>query len=138
MNKLVKDVFVVIIAVTVAMILYLVLFGTTSLNGSKNDLVGTKTGNITQTQAWQGVLWYVAETVETPISRYYYQYCYLPNIHQNSGVDIALGGKYNTSYFNGNIQKTKSDLSDSALYPSADLYNFQDVNGVYHYSTGWR
>lgn len=138
MNKLVKDVFLVIIGVTVAMILYLVLFGTTSLNGSKNDLVGTKTGNIEQTQAWQGVIWYMAEAIETPLSRYYYQYCYLPNLHQGGGVDKALGGTYNTAYFNGDIQKTETDLKDSALYPSGDLYNFSSSNGVYHYSTGWR
>lgn len=137
MNNLVKTVFLVIIAVTVAMILYMVFFGTVNFNG--DSLVGTKTGNIEQTNEWQGVLWFMARAVETPISRYYFEYCYLPNIHQNDYVDEALGGTVNTSYYNGNIQTTKTDLKYDASNPCADLYEFSDlVDGINHYSTGWK
>lgn len=136
MTNLVKNVFLTIMGVTVAMILYLVFFGTTSLDG--RSLVGTKTGNIEQRSEWQGVLWYMARVIETPISRYYYEYCYLPNIHQNDYVDEALGGTYDTDYYDGDLQKTETDLTYSASYPYADLYSFPtSSNGINHYSTGW-
>lgn len=136
MINLVKNVFLTIMGVTVAMILYMVFFGTTSFDGT--SLVGTKTGNITQTSSWQGVLWYAAESIETPISRYYYEYCYLPNIHQSDYVDEALGGIKNSAYYNGNIQQTRTDLSYDASNPCADFYNFGvSLTGIPYYSTGW-
>lgn len=133
MIRMVKDVFLVIIGVTVAMILYLVLFGTYDLDG--NSLVGTKTGNIEQTKEWQGVIWYMARSIETPISRYYFEYCYIPSVHQNDYVDEVLGGTKYVSYYDGNLQHTKTDLSNN----SKDFYNFTSgTNGIYHYTTGWR
>lgn len=138
MNNLVKNVFLLIMSVTVAMILYMVFFGTVGFNG--NSLVGEKIGNIEQTSSWNGVIWYMARAIETPISRYYYEYCYLPNIHQNDYVDEALGGIKNSDYYyNGDIQETETDLSQSASNPYADLYDFHPShNGIVHYSTGWK
>ena len=129
---MVKNVFLVIMGVTVAVILYLVLFGTTSLRGE--SLVGKKVGNIDSVTEWQGALWYMARAVENPISRYYYEYCYLPNIHQNDYVDQALGGTPNVS----DIQKTETDLTRNYTKPYDDLYNFPSEHDcIYHYSTGW-
>lgn len=129
MNNLVKNAFLVIMGVTVAMLLYLVLFGTYDLNG--NSLVGSTTGTITQTSEWKGALWYAAEAMENPISRYYYEYCYLPNLHKNDYVDEALGGSKSFS----SLQKTATDLSSS---PTDDTYNFSTGSSTFQtYSTGW-
>lgn len=129
MTNLVKNAFLVIMGVTVAMLLYLALFGTYDLNG--NSLVGTKTGTITQTTEWKGALWYAAEAMENPISRYYYEYCYLPNLHKNDYVDEALGGSKSFS----SIQKTPTDLSSS---PTDDTYSFSTGSSIFQtYSTGW-
>lgn len=129
MTNLVKNAFLVIMGVTVAMLLYLALFGTYDLNG--NSLVGTKTGTITQTTEWKGALWYAAEAMENPISRYYYEYCYLPNLHKNDYVDEALGGSKSFS----SIQKTPTDLSSS---PTDDTYSFSTYSSIFQtYSTGW-
>lgn len=129
MTNLVKNAFLVIMGVTVAMLLYLALFGTYDLNG--NSLVGTTTGTITQTTEWKGALWYAAEAMENPISRYYYEYCYLPNLHKNDYVDEALGGSKSFS----SLQKTATDLSSS---PTDDTYNFSTGSSTFQtYSTGW-
>ncbi len=129
MNNLVKNAFLVIMGVTVAMLLYLALFGTYDLNG--NSLVDTTTGTITQTTEWKGALWYAAEAMENPISRYYYEYCYLPNLHKNDYVDEALGGSKSFS----SLQKTATDLSSS---PTDDTYNFSTGSSTFQtYSTGW-
>lgn len=131
MNNLVKNAFLVIMGVTVAMLLYLALFGTYDLNG--NSLVGTTTGTITQTAEWKGALWYAAEAMENPISRYYYEYCYLPNLHKDDYVDEALGGSKSFS----TLQKTATDLSSS---PTDDIYNFSTgSSSVFQtYTTGWK
>lgn len=129
MTNLVKNAFLVIMGVTVAMLLYLALFGTYDLNG--NSLVGSTTGTITQTSEWKGALWYAAEAMENPISRYYYEYCYLPNLHKNDYVDEALGGSKSFS----SLQKTATDLSSS---PTDDTYNFSTGSSTFQtYSTGW-
>lgn len=129
MTNLVKNAFLVIMGVTVAMLLYLALFGTYDLNG--NSLVGTTTGTITQITEWKGALWYAAEAMENPISRYYYEYCYLPNLHKNDYVDEALGGSKSFS----SLQKTATDLSSS---PTDDTYNFSTGSSTFQtYSTGW-
>lgn len=118
MNNLVKNVFLVWIGVVVAMLLYMALFGTYDLDG--NSIVGTKTGNITQTSEWKGALWYAAETIEHPISKYYFDYCYLPTLHETDYVDLALTSiTDNTTDLSsdlftvGNYQTTKADLSDN-------------------------
>lgn len=131
MNNLVKNAFLVIMGVTVAMLLYLALFGTYDLNG--NSLVGTKTGNITQLSEWKGALWFAAEAMENPISRYYYEYCYLPSLHKNDYVDEALGGSKTYS----TMQRTTTDLSST---PTDDTYNFTTGgSSVFQtYSTGWK
>lgn len=131
MHNVIKNVFLVIMGVTAAMILYLVFFGTYSFSGT--SLVGTKTGNIEQQTSWKGVLWYAAEAMETPIARYYYEYCYLPNIHSNDYLDEALGGTYNTDYYNGDLQDTETDLSDD----DSSMYYFRSTDGIQYYSSGW-
>lgn len=130
MTSFVKHVFTFLLWVSIAWITYLVLFGTYSLEGK--SLVGTDsayTGNTTQSVAWEGVLWHMARSVENPISKYYYEFCFVPNIHASDYVDSALGGSINGTVFNaGNIYATETDLSGGS-----DMYTFSAG-----YSTGWK
>ena len=69
-----------------------------------------------------GALWKVSENIQTPISIYYNQYCYVPNMHQSDYIDSKLGLKQNWGVYNtpSNIEN-----ADSVTYPS----------GVCDYST---
>lgn len=126
MNQFVKTVFLTIMGVVAAMLLYLFLFGNRNLDGD-NLYMGTANYH------WKGALWYAAEQLETPIAKYYYEYCFLPNIHSNDYVDEALdGSKSSTYYKNGNLQLTETNLSGNN-----DLYTFGS-SSIPHYSTGWR
>lgn len=131
MSSFVKHVFTFLLWVSIAWIMYLVLFGTYSLDGREIAVGDTAyTGNTTQSTAWKGVLWHMALAVEGPISRYYYDFCFLPNVHTSDYVDKALGASPNNSvYSGGNLYSTVTDLrSDS------DMYN---VSSVSDWSSGW-
>lgn len=127
MNGLVKNVFLLIMGTTVAYVLYFILFGYIGWNGQQMDIDMASTGYRSMAR-WKGALWYAAEMVETPISRYYYMYCYLPNIHMNDYVDENLGGTLKE----GDIFKTPTNLKSV----DSDLMNFSHT-GQY-FSTGWR
>lgn len=126
MNGLVKSVFLFIMAVVAALLLYFMLFGNQSLTGTNLYMGGANLH-------WKGALWYAAEQMENPISRYYYEYCYLPNVHANDYIDESLGGTTSSLYPSGNLQSTGTDLSTSI-----DMYSYSSVAGIVHYSTGWR
>lgn len=128
MNNLVKNVFLLMMGLVAAFLVYFMLFGNRSLDGH-NIYMGSANLH------WKGALWYAAEQLENPISRYYYEYCYLPNIHTNDYLDEALGGTRNTGglYYHGSMQETRTDLSGSD-----DLYTFHSTGDITHYSTGWR
>lgn len=79
--------------------------------------------------SWEGALFYASRQVEHPISKYYYTYCYLPNVHMEDGVDVSLGATLAEDY--SSIMKTESDLSS----PTSDNSSFGTEN--YHYSSGW-
>lgn len=126
MDKMVKHVFTFLMWVTIAWLLYLVFFGTYSLQGRDMTSDGAAyTGNIDQTVAWEGVLWHAAKAIENPISKYYYEFCYLPNIHASDYVDEALGGM--PAY--GDLFSTETDLS----LVNSDMYTLSP-----NYSSGWR
>lgn len=132
MEGFVKHVFTFLIWVTIAWLAYLVLFGTYSLGGRDLATGDTAyTGNMTQNVAWKGVLWNAALAVETPISKYYYEFCFLPNMHAGDYVDEALGLNKNPSVFNSNnLFETETDLS------GAESGTYSDLGA--NYSTGWR
>lgn len=135
MNSLVKNVFLILMGSTAALVLYFILFGSFDFAGVHIDLpasVGYTYGN----RNWQGALWLAAHSLETPIGRYYYEYCYLPNIHANDFVDEALKGT--PAGFGVNYQSTDSDLTVNSGNPNA-AYDTYDFSGVAdHWSTGWR
>lgn len=128
MNSMVKNVFLTLAGAVAAAVLYVLLFGAVNLEGEQiatPDVAGFSY-NLSN---WKGALWYAAEFIETPISMYYYNYCYTPNVHANDYVDDQLGGiKLGWS----NYRNTPANLAGDT-----DLYDFSGVTSGY-WSTGWR
>lgn len=127
MNETVKFVFLMLMGAVVAFLLYVLFFGTVSLDGT--ELAGTSTD---QERTWfagytdthnEGVLMYASRAIETPISAYYYYYCYLPTLYSNYSMDVELskdsGG--NSTILDasnqGAIDQTDSDLSNVSTEP---------------------
>ena len=127
MNEAVKFVFLMLMGAVVAFLLYVLFFGTVSLDGT--ELAGTSTD---QERTWfdgytdthnDGVLMYASRAIETPISAYYYYYCYLPTLYSNYSMDVELskdsGG--NSTILDasnqGVIDQTDSDLSNVSTEP---------------------
>lgn len=132
MRGFVKNVFTFLMWVTVAWLMYLALFGTYSFSG--RDITGNTayTGNMTQTTRWKGVLWNAALAVEAPISKYYYEFCLVPNIHAGDYLDSALGGHRRYDLFEtASTTGTPTDLSGS----DSDMY---DMSSAADWSTDWR
>ena len=97
MHNVVKEAFLLIMMVTIAALMYFVLFGSWDnkafyFEGNDAGVVTKEDGHVTK-QTWQGVLWYSARTVENPIAFYYYNYCLTPNVHGTDYLDIELGCK---------------------------------------------
>ena len=143
MNEAVKFVFLMLMGAVVAFLLYVLFFGTVSLDGT--ELAGTGTD---QERTWfdgytdthnDGALMYASRAIETPISAYYYYYCYLPTLYSNYSMDVELskdsGGQSTILDANnqGVIDQTDSDLSDVTTEP----YHLDDKTKVarYRYST---
>ena len=111
-EKFVKNVFLMLMGTIVALLLYRAFFGQHS-------------GGI----EWKGALMFAAEAIEQPISRYYFEYCFLPNIHSTDAIDRQLGCTVTTGtssdLFSG-IQLTDTSLdSEFILLPTSS------------YSSGW-
>lgn len=131
MDSFVKHVFTFLLWVSIAWIMYLVLFGTYGLNGQDLTNDTAYTGNTSQIQTFRGVLWYMALAVEVPVAKYYYDFCYLPNVHANDYVDSALGGSPNSVTFgSGRLYDTATDLFTA----DSDMY---DIGSVKKWSSGW-
>lgn len=90
------------------------------------DGVGTVAGGI-----WngKGALWVAADTIQNACSSYFYNYAYLPMIHQNDEIDQQLGVR--SDYFMMDedgmaieddvesavgYKNTPTDLSDTDVY----------------------
>ena len=128
MNNLVKNAFLVLMGAVVAFILYILLFGTTDLNGNQmteDKLTITGVGQVSQ---FKGALWYAAEAMEEPIAKYYYSYCFLPAMHKDDYVDEALG--ITVSNKDKDMFKTNADLSTDT--PTSVGNRFRS------YQTGWK
>ena len=110
MSRTLKNVFLMLACTIVALLLYFIFFGV----------------DLPAYGKWEGLIWFSARAIEQPISRYYYEYCYLPNIHSSDYVDEALGGT-----------PVYTDLYDTPanLAGDVELYNFSGVTDFY--STGW-
>jgi len=122
-----------IMGVTAAGVLYVLLFGSIGLSG-QNVEMNTTTGYSDRSimRNWKGALWYAAEMVETPISRYYHMYCLIPNLHVNDYVDEELGAtlKANPSTY---MHNTPADLGSTA---ESTVQNWNHAG--HRWDTGWR
>lgn len=126
MSKIVKNAFFFLMAAVVMAILYFILFG-----WGYNTYMGADgfvADNNMQTGMirYRGALYVAAETVESSIARYYYEYCFLPNVHATDGLVNALGASANTSY-----QYTNPNLSGTADHVSG-------IGGGNSWTTGWK
>lgn len=135
MNSFVKNAFFTIMACVVATVLYFIFFGWG--NGdqfmSASGQLDSKT--VTSNFRFKGVLFIAGETVEDSIARYYYEYCYLPNIHVNDGMDANLGLK---PYYTGNkIQDTPSYLGKDMSGNYVELCKYDRFGEGFYYDTGW-
>ena len=127
MNEAVKFVFLMLMGAVVAFLLYVLFFGTVSLDGT--ELAETSTD---QERTWfdgytdthnEGALMYASRAIETPISAYYYYYCYLPTLYSNYSMDVELskdsGGisAISDAISQDKINQTDSDLSNVSTEP---------------------
>lgn len=84
--------------------------------------------------SWEGALFYATRQTEIPISKYYYTYCYLPNVHMNDAIDEALGGSIIIAVDENGI----GDLLDTEPNLSTDdSSNVNFFSSGDHYSDGW-
>lgn len=132
MNSTVKFVFLMIMGAIVAIFLYWLFFGTVGLTGQEMAGQTDATGKYQMTNHFDGILMNSARIIETPISAYYYYYCYLPVLYNNVYVDKELSGNanlVNTRDFvalvrpNG-VDNIRSNLADSTY----DIYTIPDNN----------
>ena len=86
MHSIVREVFFLLMMVTIAALLYFIFFGVSTPDGSGWIYQGNETSiqghdgtpglSNTQTGPWQGVLYWMARSLENPIAYYYYNYCF--------------------------------------------------------------
>lgn len=162
MNKMVKDVFLVLMGVIVALILYYIFFGATNWNGTSIDHIGDGTqANYSVDTQWMGLVSYMSASVELSMSRYYYEYCYVPSVHSNDAFDLDLirgnskdglavagtdetdkvntvnqeiYGTNSTNDFKKNLGMFYSALDNTKTTGDNNIYNTSDVD---YYSTDW-
>ena len=128
MNDLVREVFVVVIGVTIAFVLYVLFFGMNDISGMAindgnlpDDWRAYKAGG----KIWNGVIWDITDNLDFYVSRYYYEYCYLPQIHANDEIDKELGL---TVY---DAQSTPSDLSSNGKLSCGAAIGVNGSNKVF-------
>ena len=88
MNKMVKNVFLFIMGLMVAFVLYILFFGVTNWDGDTITTSGY--GRAKTDGVWMGLIFYMSAAVETNMSRYYNQYCYIPSALKYMDVDKEL------------------------------------------------
>ena len=126
MHSIVKEAFFLIMMVTIAAMMYFILFGSFDdrafiYEGRDAGVVTVTDGGVTSTR-WEGVLWYAARQVENPIAFYYYNYCLLPNAHKNDYLDLELGCKvYGKTNINNVTMADYRNQSTSIISPSSYL-----------------
>ena len=142
-GKVIWSVFAFLGMAIVAVLLYDLLFAydytaSSSAQGDGNDHMGAHT--IEEINGVRkGALWVVADAIQSGASLYYYNYCYLPVIHETDRVDRTLG--WTSPY-----QMVERDGSLIAGYDATptNLYMYDTIDmsnlgaGLDTYTTGWR
>lgn len=109
MSNVVKNVFLVIMWAVIAVTAYGVFFG-----------VGK----------WEGLLWSASRNVSYSMSKFYYDYCYLPAVHGTDAIDKEVSNSWGIP----SLYKTESNLSTRTEY--GNLNNESENKALY--STGWQ
>lgn len=132
MNETVKFVFLVLMGAIIAALLYWIFFGTVALSG--DDTVGQDASGFYFKSHWDGALMYASRAIETPISAYYYYYCYLPTAYNNLYMDAELSGTTPDASNFSDLTKLGSDLS----IDTTDVYTVDESTSTrYRYTTGF-
>ena len=118
-SKLLRGVFFTLMCAIIMTTLYTIFFK-----------VPIKIGDIKV----NGALQYACYYMEYPISKYYYTYCFLPNVHMEDSIDDSLGADIDCDSSDSSFRKTEADLSSD----DSDNSVFGERSSSYHhYSTGW-
>lgn len=110
MSKLIEDVFIVIGFLILAVLAY--QFAFKGFDGGESGIR------------------MVANAVEKPLSRFYYEYCYIPTISAYSYVDETLGI---TTYDDNNLFSIKAENYSESYSTST----FTGRGGLAYWGTGW-
>lgn len=84
---------------------------------------------------WEGALFYASRQMEYPIAKYYYTYCYLPEVHMEDGTDKALGGTVSDE-----LNSTSSVLTDddetNSVFDGTVTFSAGGTGSFY--TSGWQ
>lgn len=124
-SKVILSVFTVLALFIIMVILYDVL-----LVYEPSNPLHTSDGTETH-----GALWQAAHAIQAPISAYYYNYCFVPNVMQVERLDESMGRQYSYA-----IYRIPSNLENDDLDPkvSAEPSVPAVANQDFFWSTGWR
>jgi hypothetical protein len=118
MENVIKDAFLVLMFAIIAALAYVLFFGMWNMNGDKVQGVDGY---------WKGALFYASDAVQTGISKYYYNYCYLPSYNVDAYVDDALGlvdsNRYDTDKVETDL--TKNDNESASSGSTSYLQNWE-------------
>ena len=134
-----------IMGAVVAVLLYWVFFGTVTLTDSKTTVGEEKAGDVNSSnlpfkQHWYGALMYASRAIETPISAYYFENCYLPTIYNNFYIDKELGVLDDSKItIYDNMKSVNNDLSgiDTDSF-TEDAPSESSYDDRYIYNTGFK
>lgn len=141
MHNMVKEAFLLIMMVTIAALMYFVLFGSWDNDGFLSEKtfiyegedagVGTTYNGSAKgsNKSWQGVLWYAARVIENPIAFYYYNYCLTPNVHGNDYLDMELGCQLygHTDINDISVQNDIQDRQEKSVVSPDEYTHYPDV-----------
>lgn len=161
MDKLIRLVFGLIAGAIAAAMLYALFFGTgakrsdwfggsTHNNNLANDVVdnGGTIKNTTENgeaivgdrNGFEGAWFYAALAMENPISHYYYNYCYVPEVLNDYYIDQALGINYTVDLtdLNDAINRVPANLNTDEIVTDDEINNADGRNDtIAAYTTGW-
>lgn len=115
MHSTVGKVFILLMLVIAAAILYFIFFGT--VDDVKSETYEAKGG-------YKGVIGVASDTIETSIARYYYNYCFLPTIQGNDGTDAIIGFNSRKPNYSSEIENLGFSATGSKNSSSSNLGTF--------------
>lgn len=124
MENYVREVFFILMASVVAVILIFIFWG----NDSDIVLLETSDSEIS-IPAYKGVLGNASDVVEESIAKYYYEYCFKPAVGVNDGTDTQLGYSSKTPDYTCKIDT--DGLSATSTRTSTSTYKVATYSASY-------